>query len=495
MSGMEKKLLTTVLIYSFAEVLQELITKKTKETCSGWQVEHPSQHNHECLMNGEQEHLERHFETACRSFLLLDVLIKFREDVKKLNMSSEFVCNYFLLNVIVLDRLRSQPIKDSVYRLMEKRIKSQLFASMEKEINNITFHEGLPSSDQVDACSKDCACSLKMTKEMILIPKHKFEAVLQKQNENQPKAEVVLNDIPSRDDDKHNLSYDQKPLHDDLQSLINITIPSRYKDKALRLLLYLQKQPSIKWDEQGEVCIDGKVISNTYIVDLIRDSTVPIGRRKLTAGIHQFYQFLKSTNIPLCLFRNVEKTNKDRFESTPYKEKKTEEENKEKEETDEYSEDSDNEYIQRNKKTKKTETNLETQKKMYVQRDINSIFTIKKEKKMGLGEVVAVGPGTSIAVGTPVMYMVYGAFSEYKVVPTNRLTKVKKIAPEYLPCQVSAGTAAISLDKLADLKSGETVFVSAAAGGTGQFATISVFGSYFYGPELTVPPYVYSQTI
>ncbi|XP_076072847.1 prostaglandin reductase-3-like isoform X1 [Mytilus galloprovincialis] len=88
----------------------------------------------------------------------------------------------------------------------------------------------------------------------------------------------------------------------------------------------------------------------------------------------------------------------------------------------------------------------------------------------GLGEVVAVGPGTSIAVGTPVMYMVYGAFSEYKVVPTNRLTKVKKIAPEYLPCQVSAGTAAISLDKLADLKSGETVFVSAAAGGTGQFA-------------------------
>lgn len=125
MSGMEKKLLTTVLIYSFAEVLQELITKKTKETCSGCQVEHPSQHNHECLMKSEQEHLERHFETACRSFLLLDVLIKFREDVKKLNMSSEFVCNYFLLNVIVLDRLRSQTIKDNVYRLMEKRIKSR----------------------------------------------------------------------------------------------------------------------------------------------------------------------------------------------------------------------------------------------------------------------------------------------------------------------------------------------------------------------------------
>lgn len=74
---------------------------------------------------------------------------------------------------------------------------------------------------------------------MILIPKHKFEAVLQKQNEDQSKAEVVLHDTPPRDNDQHNLSYDQKPLHDDLQSLINITFPSRYKDKALRLLLYL----------------------------------------------------------------------------------------------------------------------------------------------------------------------------------------------------------------------------------------------------------------
>ncbi|CAG2246915.1 unnamed protein product [Mytilus edulis] len=216
--------------------------------------------------------------------------------------------------VFTIDDETKVIIKKTGRRLQQKTlihiVVKELFTSMEKEINNITFHEGLPSSDQVDACSKDCACSLKMTKEMILIPKHKFEAVLQKQNEDQPKAEVVLNDTPPRDNDQHNLSYDQKPLHDDLQSLINITIPSRYKDKALRLLLYLQKQPSIKWDEQGEVCIDGKVISNTHIVDLIRDSTVPIGRRKLTAGIHQFYQFLKSTNIPLCLFRNVEKQTK-----------------------------------------------------------------------------------------------------------------------------------------------------------------------------------------
>ncbi|CAC5409113.1 unnamed protein product [Mytilus coruscus] len=195
----------------------------------------------------------------------------------------------------------------------------ELFASMEKEIDNITFHEGLPSSEQVDAWSE------------------KREHML-----------LILDDL--------------------LATAVNDV-------EVLNLFT---------WDKQGEVCIDGKVISNTHIVDLIRDSTVPIGRRKLTAGIHQFCQFLKSTNIPHCLFRNVEQTNIVRFESTPYKEKKTEEENKEKEETDEYSEDSDNEYIQRNKKAKKTETNLETQKKMYVQRDINSIFTTKKKRKKWL---------------------------------------------------------------------------------------------------------------
>ncbi|VDI26896.1 Hypothetical predicted protein [Mytilus galloprovincialis] len=50
--------------------------KENERTCSGCQVEHPSQHNHECLMNGEHEHLERHFETACHSFSLLEKTLK-----------------------------------------------------------------------------------------------------------------------------------------------------------------------------------------------------------------------------------------------------------------------------------------------------------------------------------------------------------------------------------------------------------------------------------
>lgn len=88
----------------------------------------------------------------------------------------------------------------------------------------------------------------------------------------------------------------------------------------------------------------------------------------------------------------------------------------------------------------------------------------------GIGEVAAVGPGSSIPVGQPVIYASFGAFSEYKSVPEKLVTQLPKVSANYLPLQVNGITAAIALDKLGELKSGETVLVTAAAGGTGQFA-------------------------
>lgn len=88
----------------------------------------------------------------------------------------------------------------------------------------------------------------------------------------------------------------------------------------------------------------------------------------------------------------------------------------------------------------------------------------------GVGEIAAIGPGVSLSVGQPVTYSMFGAFSEYKSVPEKLLVKLPKVSADYLPLQVSGATAAIALDKMGDLKAGETVLVTAAAGGTGQFA-------------------------
>ncbi|MBN3317290.1 PTGR3 reductase, partial [Atractosteus spatula] len=90
----------------------------------------------------------------------------------------------------------------------------------------------------------------------------------------------------------------------------------------------------------------------------------------------------------------------------------------------------------------------------------------------GIGEVVGLGLSASAhyAVGQAVAYFGEGAFSEYVVVPAKKAVPVPGVKPEFLTLLLSGATAYISLKRLGDLSAGETVLVTAAAGGTGQFA-------------------------
>ncbi|VDI68963.1 Hypothetical predicted protein [Mytilus galloprovincialis] len=62
--GMEKRLLSTILLFSFAELLDEMVQQLSKKFCQGCKVEHGSQHRHECLMDSELDKLEKHFDQA-----------------------------------------------------------------------------------------------------------------------------------------------------------------------------------------------------------------------------------------------------------------------------------------------------------------------------------------------------------------------------------------------------------------------------------------------
>lgn len=90
----------------------------------------------------------------------------------------------------------------------------------------------------------------------------------------------------------------------------------------------------------------------------------------------------------------------------------------------------------------------------------------------GVGEVVALGLSASAkyTVGQSVAYMLPGSFAEYTVVPASRATAVPSAKPEYLTLLVSGTTAYISLTEFGELSEGKKVLVTAAAGGTGQFA-------------------------
>ncbi|MDI3283510.1 zinc-binding dehydrogenase [Polyangium sp. 15x6] len=88
------------------------------------------------------------------------------------------------------------------------------------------------------------------------------------------------------------------------------------------------------------------------------------------------------------------------------------------------------------------------------------------------GEVVAVGPDvTSLKVGDLVMALVIGGgFREYLLAPVSACIPIPRATPEMLAILVNGLTASIGLKEVGHMGSGETVVVTAAAGGVGQFA-------------------------
>lgn len=90
----------------------------------------------------------------------------------------------------------------------------------------------------------------------------------------------------------------------------------------------------------------------------------------------------------------------------------------------------------------------------------------------GVGEVVALGLSASahFTVGDHVAYIGAGAFAEYTMVSMKKVIPLAASQPEALAVLVSGATASLALQRLGELKQGETVLVTAAAGGTGQYA-------------------------
>lgn len=89
----------------------------------------------------------------------------------------------------------------------------------------------------------------------------------------------------------------------------------------------------------------------------------------------------------------------------------------------------------------------------------------------GMGRVVDVGERCgSFKPGDAVCYIQLGAFSEYCLVPASIAIPAPSLDPHLIPLMVSGLTASISLEKIGQLQKGDKVLVTAAAGGTGQFA-------------------------
>ena len=88
----------------------------------------------------------------------------------------------------------------------------------------------------------------------------------------------------------------------------------------------------------------------------------------------------------------------------------------------------------------------------------------------GVGVVAAIGDGVeSVQIGDAVCF-VGGGFSEYTLAKAQMLWKVPAPTAEMAALRISALTACAMMDITGKVRAGETVLVTAAAGGAGHFA-------------------------
>jgi NADPH-dependent curcumin reductase CurA len=107
------------------------------------------------------------------------------------------------------------------------------------------------------------------------------------------------------------------------------------------------------------------------------------------------------------------------------------------------------------------------------------IFSTSAQTDCGFestGEIVAVGPDVQgFKVGDHVMVVqIGGGFSEYQVLNVGRevpiIIPIPQATPEMTALMVNGLTASIGLEVVGDMRSNETVLITAAAGGVGHFA-------------------------
>ncbi|XP_057417183.1 uncharacterized protein LOC130711530 isoform X2 [Lotus japonicus] len=88
-----------------------------------------------------------------------------------------------------------------------------------------------------------------------------------------------------------------------------------------------------------------------------------------------------------------------------------------------------------------------------------------------VGIIAAVGDSvTDLKIGMPCALMNFGSYAEFVMVPSKHALPVPRPDPEVVAMLTSGLTASISLEKAGQMESGKVVLVTAAAGGTGQFA-------------------------
>ncbi|GFS45149.1 uncharacterized protein TNIN_52411 [Trichonephila inaurata madagascariensis] len=135
-------------------------------------------------------------------------------------------------------------------------------------------------------------------------PKEINEGMQEPQREfENSNAENLKSDIPN-EDSKEALGFiKQETSAENIEQEIEKTAPKKYKTIIKEIILFIQKhREEIYWTPEKELIVDGKIIRNTNVVQLI---THLVRDRKIKPfGFESFDEFLKRTNFPSNFVKN-----------------------------------------------------------------------------------------------------------------------------------------------------------------------------------------------
>ena len=84
------------------------------------------------------------------------------------------------------------------------------------------------------------------------------------------------------------------------------SVPKSLKSKADRLMKHLKNEPTIQWNDRGELTLDGATIPGSNMMDLVHDV---LRKRKESdpVGWQPFVKLLKHITIPMELVGNADR--------------------------------------------------------------------------------------------------------------------------------------------------------------------------------------------
>ena len=114
---------------------------------------------------------------------------------------------------------------------------------------------------------------------------------------------------------------EEEPQEDSLSvEMIVRGIPKTMKTRAEALLAHLKERGDvITWDDMGQVLVDGVLIPNSNISDLVSDA-MRSRKHFNPVGVREFYNVLNKINVPKDLVRNErrwDKTEKKKVDEKP----------------------------------------------------------------------------------------------------------------------------------------------------------------------------------